>query len=357
MNSVELIPQSEAAEWCELNGRIQHRTGYFFSISGIKIGAESKRFMMQSEIGLLGWIVHGNRFLVQFKFEPGNIGLVQATCTVQATKSNQIAVHGGYHPHYLEFFQDDAGNLQSENGRYLWRKQNRNCMEFVSSEPSIQPNFKWMDSESLLSLMLKDFSMTSDGRSALVCSNWIEWLPKPETGIEQSFIEGLKYSEGHFNLKTNLFEPEFLDVSVCAEPEIVWVRVKTTTREVPEWTQPLFKFPLTEIIDLFFDYGVFKIGLKKSNEPGLLGEQFGPSQRSYDWSDLNCVSTLMNSEEGGRFYRNQHLYRLIQKRPDKNDGLFWFSPGTVQLMALKSGWLTSEARTAISFLLSWIFKE
>ena len=68
-------------------------------------------------------------FLVQLKVEPGNINYIQLSPTIQATRSNFLAAHGGKSVPFLEYFR--YGNkgekskilvdqLQSEQGsRFL----------------------------------------------------------------------------------------------------------------------------------------------------------------------------------------------------------------------------------------------
>lgn len=90
----------------EKTGSIQHDTGRFFSIDGIRVTATigeiptwDQPIINQPEIGILGFIVKelGGvlHFLVQAKIEPGNVNCVQLSPTIQATRSNFQQTHGG----------------------------------------------------------------------------------------------------------------------------------------------------------------------------------------------------------------------------------------------------------------------
>ena len=60
--------------------------------------------IVQKEIGILGILKKNNKYLLQAKFEPGNINKIQISPTVQATKSNYTQVHGGKKVPFLNYF-------------------------------------------------------------------------------------------------------------------------------------------------------------------------------------------------------------------------------------------------------------
>src|SRR5690348_13970720 len=79
---VRPIPLARSREWVLDEGRIVHRTGRYFAVTGVEVGGGSAQPLLeQREIGTLGFLrrVRDGRvqLLVQGKIEPGNVGLAQ----------------------------------------------------------------------------------------------------------------------------------------------------------------------------------------------------------------------------------------------------------------------------------------
>ena len=98
---VQQIPFSKSGEWffSSKQVRLEHKTGKFFSIEGLRIASNfgfkknySQPIINQPEIGILGFIIQRRfddlYFLIQAKNEPGNINGHQLAPTLQATESN-----------------------------------------------------------------------------------------------------------------------------------------------------------------------------------------------------------------------------------------------------------------------------
>ncbi|MBQ7251572.1 MAG: NDP-hexose 2,3-dehydratase family protein [Kiritimatiellae bacterium] len=89
-------------------------------------------------------------FLVQAKIEPGNINNVQLSPTLQATRSNYSRVHRGRRPEYLEYFNGERprhvllDQLQSEQGARFLHKRNRNIIVEVEEDIELSPDFAWL---------------------------------------------------------------------------------------------------------------------------------------------------------------------------------------------------------------------
>ena len=152
----ELIqkPLSQLRGWEYADDRIQHHSGKFFSIQGIRITTNyglvptwDQPIINQPEIGFLGFIVQKKKgvlhFLLQAKIEPGNLNVVQLSPTLQATRSNYMRVHGGKTPLYLEYFTGEkkvdvlVDQLQSEQGARFYQKRNRNIIVEVDENEEI----------------------------------------------------------------------------------------------------------------------------------------------------------------------------------------------------------------------------
>tara|TARA_Y100000590_G_scaffold75884_1_gene83924 strand:- start:860 stop:1237 length:378 start_codon:yes stop_codon:yes gene_type:complete len=99
-------------------------------------------------------------YLLQAKAEPGNIGKLQLSPTLQATTSNLLKAHGGSKPLFAEFF-DEENNLkiiyakwQSEDGGRFHLKSNYNMIVEVNEEElEIPDSFIWVTLYQIKQLM------------------------------------------------------------------------------------------------------------------------------------------------------------------------------------------------------------
>jgi dTDP-4-dehydro-6-deoxy-alpha-D-glucopyranose 2,3-dehydratase len=138
-------------------GNIYHESKGFFEVIGVKVSNTFDR-----EVGKKGWTqpmiaknpggilgllmkkINGiPHYLVQAKAEPGNIGKLQLSPTLQATTSNLLKAHGGTKPLFAEYF-DDEENLnivyakwQSEDGGRFYLKSNYNMIVEVNEDEEL----------------------------------------------------------------------------------------------------------------------------------------------------------------------------------------------------------------------------
>ena len=92
-------------------------------------------------------------YLINAKAEPGNYNGIQLSPTLQATKSNLEAAHGGSKPLFLDYFLNTKTNddvlfnqwLPEDGGR-LFLKRNRGIVLGISENTKFEiPNdFKWV---------------------------------------------------------------------------------------------------------------------------------------------------------------------------------------------------------------------
>ena len=148
------------------SGNITHDSGGFFEVIGVKVSNTFDR-----EVGKKGWTqpmigknpggilgilmkrINGiPHYLLQAKAEPGNIGKLQLSPTLQATTSNLLKAHGGIRPKFSEYF-DEPKNVkiiyakwQSEDGGRFHLKSNYNMIVEVDvdEEFNIPDSFIWM---------------------------------------------------------------------------------------------------------------------------------------------------------------------------------------------------------------------
>ena len=165
---VEEIGIKDLKKWNtdEKTGNISHDSKGFFEIIGVKVSNTFDR-----EVGKEGWTqpmigknpggilgilmkkINGvPHYLLQAKAEPGNIGKLQLSPTLQATTSNLLKAHGGKRPLFAEYF-DESNNpkiiyakWQSEDGGRFHLKSNYNMIVEIdkNTELNIPDYFIWI---------------------------------------------------------------------------------------------------------------------------------------------------------------------------------------------------------------------
>ena len=165
---VEEIGVKDLEKWNidEKTGNLSHNSKGFFEIIGIKVSNTFDR-----EVGKEGWTqpmiaknpggilgilmkkINGiPHYLLQAKAEPGNIGKLQLSPTLQATTSNLLKAHGGKRPLFAEYF-DESNNpkiiyakWQSEDGGRFHLKSNYNMIVEIdeNKELDIPDYFIWI---------------------------------------------------------------------------------------------------------------------------------------------------------------------------------------------------------------------
>ena len=174
---VEEIGINELDKWNvdPNSGNIKHESGGFFEVIGVKASNTFDR-----EVGKKGWtqpMIAKNpggilgiimkrindipHYLLQAKAEPGNIGKLQLSPTLQATTSNLLKAHGGAKPLFAEYFNEE-NNLniiyakwQSEDGGRFHLKSNYNMIVEVNKDEELEipDSFIWVTLYQIKQLM------------------------------------------------------------------------------------------------------------------------------------------------------------------------------------------------------------
>ncbi len=163
---VEEIGINDLDKWTvdKNSGNITHDSGGFFEVIGVKVSNTFDR-----EVGKKGWTqpmigknpggilgilmrrINGiPHYLLQAKAEPGNIGKLQLSPTLQATTSNLLKAHGGIRPKFSEYFDNPKkvkivyAKWQSEDGGRFHLKSNYNMIVEVDEDLNIPDSFIWV---------------------------------------------------------------------------------------------------------------------------------------------------------------------------------------------------------------------
>ena len=174
---VEEIGINELDKWnvSSENGNITHDSDGFFKVIGVKVSNTFDR-----EVGKKGWTqpmiaknpggilgilmkkINGiPHYLLQAKAEPGNIGKLQLSPTLQATTSNLLKAHGGSKPLFAEYFDEEtnpniiSAKWQSEDGGRFHLKSNYNMIVEVKENEDLKfpDSFIWVTLYQIKQLM------------------------------------------------------------------------------------------------------------------------------------------------------------------------------------------------------------
>jgi oxidase EvaA len=369
----------------------------------------------QPEVGYLGIITKKFNgilyFLMQAKIEPGNINYVQLSPTIQATRSNYSQVHKGNKPLYLEYFNGEKkvrvllDQLQSEQGARFLKKRNRNTIVEVEEDIVVHENFKWLTLAQIKKMMLNDNVVNMDTRTVISCIPFDAEnfdLDISSQGYEKNLLNSFLDTENNLNETdeiiswiTRIKSKYDLDVrqislkdakrwkqdeySIYHEDKkyfsVIAVNVHIDNREVKAWSQPLIKSAQEGIIAFLIKKinGVYHFLVQAKLEAGnfdiielaptlqcLTGNyrkglsEYEPEFLSYvlNVNPGQILYSSYQSEEGGRFYREQNKNLIIEV--DENfpvnvpENFIWMTLNQIQIFLKFNNYLNIEARSLIS---------
>ena len=371
----------------------------------------------QPEIGYLGIItkkIDGILyFLLQAKVEPGNVNNVQLSPTLQATKSNYSQVHKGNKPQYLEYFVNATKNqilidqLQSEQGARFLKKRNRNIIIQIEEDIPIYDNFIWltlgqikllanmnniinMDTRTVISgiplfLSIEDSIILSEGKnykysmlkSCIFRSNSLY----SQTEI-LSWITSLKCQYELSVTSINLDEvSDWIIDDYCIHHRdnkyfnVIAAEVAISNREVRSWCQPLIKPAQKGIVAFIVKKinGIFHFLVQAKVEPGNFDVvEMAPTVQCLTGSYNDNINDLpflkdiiqakpdqilidtLQSEEGGRFWREQNRNVIIEVGDDWQeeipDNYIWMTLNQLIKFLEFNNYLNIQARSLISLI-------
>jgi len=358
----------------------------------------------------IGGVVH---LLMQAKMEPGNPLGIQLAPTVQATHSNYTQVHNGARPPYLEYFlhRDRSrvliDQLQWEQGSAFLRKRNRNIVVAADEEVPVGERFRWLTVGQVKRLLAYPNLVSMDARSVLACMPLVD----PGTGLSHKiprhvneFAAGVLGSYASLDAtrddqdvqqwladlkRRNPLKVRNIGLSQIkgwrqSERDVrhiddrffsvIAVKVESDSREVARWAQPIIASVATGLIALLITRidGALHALVKARAEPGSADSvTVGPTiQRALDFhsgakdvdhspffdllanaSERDVRYSCVQSEEGGRFFRVENLYRIVEIEEADHlsipPGYIWLTFRQMQDL-VRRGLLSVEARTLLS---------
>lgn len=425
-------PLSQLNGWKYADDRIQHQSGKFFSIQGIRITTNyglvptwDQPIINQPEIGFLGFIVQKKKgvlhFLLQAKIEPGNLNVVQLSPTLQATRSNYMRVHGGKTPLYLEYFTGEkkvdvlVDQLQSEQGARFYQKRNRNIIVEVgeNEEIPIYDNFVWATLGQIKQLLAEPNVVNMDSRTVISCINYGNYTEKDLQLLSafqkldgnsrpDSFLYSVLSSDNHLHemnhiiqwMTSRKFKYELnvekiglsemghwvYDGSTIEHEQkkyfsVIGVDVSIGNREVTSWQQPMVKSAQEGIIGFLVKKinGIYHFLVQAKLEAGnfdiiemaptvqCLTGNYRKGFNEYtipyieyfvDAKQENIWYSAYQSEEGGRFFKEQNLNIIVEVGDEfpveVNENYCWMTLNQMLNFVSYNNYLNIAARSLLS---------
>lgn len=373
--------------------------------------------ILQPEVGYLGILtkeIDGVLYcLMQAKIEPGNVNCVQISPTLQATKSNYKRIHAGKSPNYLNYFVNAKPNeiildqLQSEQGARFLRKRNRNIIIKVSEDIPVLPDFKWMTLGQIKELMHSDNLVNMDTRTVLSGLKISDYISPLDDLNEMSIFgkdillssttnHSMFSTEEHLSWLTSLKSKYDLSVTPCPilgmkdwvrtdseiyRPDdkffkVIGVNVTISNREVASWCQPLIQ-PMQEglcayvikkingvyhfLVQAKLECGNFDVIELAPTVQCLTGNVYASNSARPPFVDyvLNArkeqiIFDTLQSEEGGRFYKEQNRNLMVEVSDDFDMNLppryTWMTLRQIYRFLRFNNYLNIQSRSLISTL-------
>ncbi len=375
-------------DWIFKKNLIFHKTNNFFSIKAFLFKKKNKKkfqpLIVQKEEGILGIIkqrkLGKDYYLLQSKIEPGNINGIQISPTVQATKSNYLRKHGGKKTLFLDYFLKSKKNFKiiskiklSEQGSRFLKKNNWNILcEAKNISIPIKKNYCWLTKENIKNLINKKNMINMDTISVLSSIIKKNSIDKKVNSSKYLNIKLKKFNK-KLNLKRNqinfkdlrgwkINKNSIYDINKKIF-SIFFIDVIASLREVKKWEQPI-------ISDHFSSFNGFLVSEIDNTKHYLLKiiSELGFDQTKYTstifeknfsiksqknikykshFNKKNCSMDIINSDEGGRFLKNQTRNMVCEikdhNKINLNDNFVWASHNQV-IELINQNKMTIEAR-------------
>jgi len=348
---LQSVKISEQNHWSIKNGVLSHFSNGFFHVAGLLNSITKKEhlvlFQPQSALtGLALCEVDDTLYLLlQARIEPGNSGIGQYGPSIQSTPANYLRLHGGTKNMYLELFinynpkaQPIANNLQLDLGKRYFQKSKTHSYVELDELIETEENMIWIPLYIIAKELSNDNILNADLRSLLSVFDWD--LFKSDEISPKSIRQPAE--DSHFAFSENLLgnnEWKLIRLDqlkdwgiqdrgiVDASNSGIWVdmyNISCTTREVSEWSQPLFccanrglVILLMRTIDTHYEFLIsiqseFGISGQRTVSPSYVtypGENHENKSRLFE--DGTVVAEMIQCEEGGRFYKNENTYQVI----------------------------------------------
>ncbi len=345
-----------SGDWVVSHGELVNTRSDFFRI-GLYQGAENEYNYLLTQSGgalivLLMAEQDGQRFaLLQFRSEPGTLGVTSLTTTIQSTPNNFRREHGGKATPFLDIVADPTGfgeviydGYQFDWGEFYFQKVKRFLVLDLREAVEAPPGFTWVSLNVLCGLMQHDWMVSPDLRA---CFTHVSgpFQTKSEAGFGEA---GAELRPRSVPLAIGALHTDSNGVGVR------FFRCRSSTREVNEWTQPLLCPAREKSICLVYrdEGGQRSYAVSLGTQIGLFNKRLWfPAQEVCGQMSSTGV---MTSAEGGRFWRwpIRVSLRAVSEsdRFDPGSGFEWMSSEQLTNMMSRSLQTSLELRLAWSLV-------
>lgn len=349
-------------------------------------------------------------FLMQAKIEPGNINFIQLSPTLQATKSNYTQVHSGEKPKYLEFFLDKnkrvlVDQLQSEQGTRFLKKRNRNIIIEIDEDIPVYDDFCWMTIGQIKKMMTYSNVVNMDTRSVIstipfniFCQNinekqkqsliqfaknntmFLSMLEENSLYSINEILQWLTEIKVKYELQVKRMPLKKVnnwtknDLEICHKDNnhftIIAANIQIENREVKIWDQPLIKsigqgviaFLVKRINGIYYflvqarieagNFDIVEIGPTIQCVPNKYKDKaYLPMFLEYAMNakEEKIIYSSYQSEEGGRFYREQNKNMIIEVEDlEVPENYKWVTLGQLNYLLRYNNMINIQARSLLS---------
>ena len=393
---LQKISFSEQNHWSIKNGALSHFSNGFFHVTGLRnrITNEEHLVLYQPQSALTGLAIFKDGqqvfVLLQARIEPGLSNFGQYGPTIQSTAANYQKMHGGKDTTYVELFRGFSpianplgNNIQLDLGKRYFQKNKVHSYLELNQQIATLENMIWVPLQVVAEVLAYDNFLNPDLRSLLSVFDWDLFinpdhscsraLQVPEDNYFAFPANMLGKNEWKLTALDQLTGWEVQDHGIIDSSDSgIWVdmfHVSCFTREVQEWSQPLLSCAnpglvvlLVRKIENHYEFLVsieseFGISGQLTVLPSFViypGDNPGKKSRLFDTETL--LSEMMQDEEGGRFYINESLYRviLVDSYNDVKPYQRWVTGETLKSILKSSSRASIQLRCIASLVLDMI---
>ena len=391
--SLQRIKLAEQNQWSIKSGALSHISNGFFHVAGIRSrisGAEHLiLFQPQSALTGLALFRDGSQIylLLQARVEPGLPNIGEYGPTIQSTAANYLRMHGGKSTSYVELFRSFSpianalgSNIQFDLGkRYFFKSKLHSYLE-LDEQVETKENMIWVPLQVVGDVLANDNFLNPDLRSLLSVFDWDLFVNNELSGSSNTEVaEDDDFAFPASKLGSNEWKLIGLDqltgwevqeYGVAAVSDAgIWVdmvHVSCFSREVREWSQPLLSCSSQGLVVLLVRRvnDQYEFLLSMESEFGISGGRTVlPSYVIYPGADAENIgrtfendtllAEMTQSEEGGRFFQNESLYRVFMVAGDNDiePQQRWVSAEILKSILKSSNRASLQLRCIVSLIL------
>ena len=389
--NLQSIKLSDQDSWQIKDGVLAHQSKGFFYVTGVQNTLEnSEQFLMlyQPQSALTGLILckrdNAIYVLLQARVEPGNTGVTQFGPTIQSTSANYLRLHGGKSTSYLDNFltyHPGTNLLQFSiqfdlGGRYFQKSKFHHYLEVDDFLPT-EENMIWASLEAIRDSQATSNFLNTDLRSLLGIYDWDSYLfsdyrmdlTGPDASLFMEQVSKIRSKGKSIYRLISLDRMENWSISEYGimnheqnDPFVSMYEFECTNREVIKWTQPLYCANGIGLAQLVVRQvrSSYEYLVTIDHEIGISGRLVVlPSTLFYPGENIDkkikepVFREIMQSDEGGRFFRNETLNQvlLVDRAIPINYNQLWISQDFLKYLLSTSNLVSIQLRQLSSLIL------